>query len=44
MNCPKCNKIIDLEIDGGICFQIYIFCSPNCLFSYYTLNQLKLLI
>ena len=41
MKCPKCNKIINLQTEGGICIQLYVFCSPKCLFTYYTSNELK---
>jgi hypothetical protein len=41
MKCPNCNNDLDIKIDGGICILTYVFCSSNCLFKYFTLEQIK---
>ena len=40
MNCPKCEKHINLN-DGGVRVLTYTFCSPDCFRVYFTLAQLK---
>lgn len=41
MNCENCEKEINIKIDGGICFLFYIFCSPDCFFKRFTLEEIK---
>ena len=41
MKCPNCNIDIDIKNNGGITILTYIFCSSNCLFKYFTLEQIK---
>ena len=38
--CPKCEKNILLE-DGGVQIKEYLFCTPNCLFGYFSLQRIK---
>ena len=38
--CPKCKKNIS-DADGGIQIKEYLFCTPNCLFEYFSLQQIK---
>lgn len=40
MNCPKCDKLINIH-DGGIRVLTYTFCSVECFRFYFTLSQLK---
>lgn len=40
MICPACKKIIS-DDDGGVQIKDYLFCTPNCLFAYFTIDQIK---